>query len=216
MNIGGINNATAPATQTTGSNAQVSQEEFLQLFLQQLQNQDPLNPMQGEEFLAQLATFSQLEQLTLINNGIDNLSFGQAAIVSGQTVGMIGKDVVYEGNETQLKEDSAVLRFDLPTDVQSAVVEIKDSNDIVVRRYDLEDLTPGERVETWNGRSDSGGTLPEGTYRFSVVATDAEGAQLSVQTTSSGVVDGVTYRNGVPELIIGDVRRSPSSVLEIK
>jgi flagellar basal-body rod modification protein FlgD len=215
MNVNELLGAQRVATPSTGSNSEVSQDQFLQLFLQQIQAQDPLNPMEGDEFLSQLATFSQLEQLTQLNQGITGLSVGQAGIIAGQTVTMIGRDVIYEGNETHLRDGTSTLRFELPASATEARIEVRDTDGIVVRTIELDDLDAGSRIETWDGQSDGGAELADGTYTFDVVAVDGSGEELTVPTTSSGTVEGVTYRNGIPELIIGDVNRSPADIIEI-
>ncbi len=102
MAINAINNNTVPSLETTRSNTDVlGKDDFLQLLVAQLQNQDPLKPMESTEFTAQLAQFSSLEQLYNVNENLDDLGSNQLAMNNTQTISMIGKSAWAYGNIIQ-------------------------------------------------------------------------------------------------------------------
>lgn len=218
MNINGI--GSSPQTGAVGGIAgpgnQLGQEQFLELLLVQMQNQSPLDPMDSQQFLAQLAQFSTLEQLAGVNAGIDNLALGQAAGVAGQIVTMIGKDVTYEGNELHLRNGEAKVHFELDQSAQSVLVKIRDANGALVRVEELGTRSSGENSWMWDGETDGGSALPPGTYTYEIEATTRDGETVRATTFSTGRVEGVTYFNGTPELIIGETRKEPADVIEIK
>jgi flagellar basal-body rod modification protein FlgD len=217
MNINGIGSVPGAAAggvgQTPGND--MGQEQFLELLLVQMQNQSPLDPMDSQQFLAQLAQFSTLEQLAGVNAGIDNLAMGQAGVVAGQVVTMIGKDVTYEGNEVQLADGEANLKFELDQTAASVRVSIRNEDGTVIRVVDLGNRSSGVNEYVWDGEDDAGNAQPPGTYTFEVEATNQAGDDIRSKTFSTGRVDGVTYANGTPELIIGEIRKNPADILQI-
>jgi len=218
MNVNGIG---GPPPTRGGNDAggipsnELGQDQFLELLLTQMQNQSPLDPMDSEQFLSQLAQFTTVEQLAGVNDGIGDLAIGQAGIVAGQVVTMIGKDVTYAGNEIQLAEGEGKLMFELDQTASSVHVEIENSDGTVVRVLELGSRSSGTNEITWDGLDDAGNALPPGTYTFDVTAKTESGDDIRAQTFSTGRVDGVTYHDGSPELIIGETRQSPSDILEI-
>ncbi|HJL43402.1 MAG TPA: flagellar hook assembly protein FlgD [Myxococcales bacterium LLY-WYZ-16_1] len=215
MNVNQITNASGTSVTPNGTPSnELGQNQFLELMLVQMQNQSPLDPMNSEQFLGQLAQFSTIEQLTSVNAGIQDLAVGQAGIVAGQTVSMIGHHVVYDGADTQLVDGKGTIRYQLGAPASSVLVRVKNEDGVTVRTYELEQKKAGEHSFRWNG-SEDGSSLPDGTYTFEVEALNAEGNPVTVETFSSGRVEGVTYKNGIPELIIGTSRREPSQVIRI-
>lgn len=217
MNINGVGSAPGAAAGSVGQapSNNLGQEQFLELLLVQMQNQSPMDPMDSQQFLAQLAQFSTLEQLAGVNAGIDNLAIGQAGMVAGQVVTMIGKDVTYEGNETQLADGEANLKFELDQTAASVRVSIRNEDGTVIRVVDLGNRSSGVNEYVWDGEDDAGNAQPPGTYTFEVEATNQAGDDIRSQTFSTGRVDGVTYANGAPELIIGEIRKNPADILQI-
>lgn len=216
MNINGLGSLGGTgATVGAANGGNLGQEQFLELLLVQMQNQSPLDPMDSQQFLAQLAQFSTLEQLAGVNAGIDNLAFSQAGMVAGQIVTMIGKDVTYPGNELQLADGEGNLKFELDRAAESVRVSIRNENGTVVRVVELGSRSSGVNEYGWNGKDDAGNAQPPGTYTFEVEALDQAGEKIRNETFSTGRVNGVTYVDGTPQLIIGDTKQSPADILEI-
>ena len=134
--------STASSSSTTSG---LGMDAFLQLLVTQLQYQDPLSPMDDKEFVAELAQFSSLEQLTEINSGIDKLSsIGQEQQLLG-AVNFIGKTIEATGTAVSLSEGEATaVTFSLPEDAATCLVNVLDSAGSIVRTVDLGATTAGD------------------------------------------------------------------------
>jgi flagellar basal-body rod modification protein FlgD len=199
---------TQAATQTLGKN------EFLKLLVAQLKYQDPLNPMDGTDFAAQLAQFSSLEQLNNLNEGIKNLGVYQMSQANAQAVNLIGKEVVVGNGDSFQAEGKAVdLAYELAKDAKSVELTIRDANGAVVDTIKASDQTTGTNKVTWNG-----GINHNGTYTFQVAATGADGSAVTAETLTTGKVTAVSFKNqsiyvnvGGQEIAFGDVREVKQS-----
>ena len=204
--------ANAPPPNPSG----LGKEDFLKLLVAQLATQNPMEPMQGTEFVTQLATFSSLEQLAGMNHRLDALAMGQAGLISGQSVNLIGRTVVYAGKEVTLEEGApAPLAFDLATSAASVEITVKNERGEVVRTMNRAGLGSGRQEQLWDGLADDGEPAPGGAYTFEVKATDADGQPVASVTWGRGKVSGLTFKNGFPELLIGTTRIPPAAILEI-
>lgn len=224
MDTSSINTATA----TTGatSDAKVFQnsmgkEEFLKLLVVQLQNQDPLSPMDSQDFSAQLAQFSSVEQLTNIDSNLEKSI--QADVVLSQTINntlattLIGKQVTAAGNQIELVEGKTTgVPFELQSEAQEVTVTITDQAGNVVRRLEGQSMDSGIQSLEWDGLDDDGVELPEGLYTFSVQAKDASGGEVVSQPLIRGIAGSLLYSGGTAFLRIGDIRVSFGDVLEIR
>jgi len=136
MNVNGASSS-APKSQTTTSPASdatsaLGKEDFLKLFTAQLKAQNPLNPLDGADFTAQLAQFSSLEQLTNLNSGMKNMVMFQGSLQNTLSVSLIGKQVKMDGGDfhtvqgVQFANGGATLLLDDGTTTQlGAIAEIK-------------------------------------------------------------------------------------------
>ncbi len=198
----------------------LGKDEFLELLITQISNQSPLEPMDSQDFVAQLAQFSSVEQLTSINDGLNTLAVGQAGILSGQTVNMLGKTVAYEGDQAHLPAgESAPLKFSLGQNVDTLEVYVSAPGGEPKKVRISDDQVSGFRtagVHTyeWDGKLEDGSTMPPGTYTFEVRATKEGEPVEGISTWSIGQVSGISYESGAPQLVIGDARVSPADILE--
>ncbi|MYL84115.1 flagellar hook assembly protein FlgD [Desulfovibrio aerotolerans] len=196
--------STASSSSTTSG---LGMDAFLQLLVTQLQYQDPLSPMDDKEFVAELAQFSSLEQLTEINSGIDKLSsIGQEQQLLG-AVNFIGKTIEATGTAVSLSEGEATaVTFSLPEDAATCLVNVLDSAGSIVRTVDLGATTAGDVEFAWDGKDYDGNVQDDGQYQVSVTATNADGEVMTVGATMSGTVVGITQSNGTYYLDIGNGR----------
>lgn len=211
--------AAAQAAMETASptDRTMGREEFLKLLVAQMSHQDPLNPLQGHEFAAQLAQFSSVEQLININESIagqgEMNSILAQSINSGVAAGLIGKTVDADANMFMITGGSAAdggVKLDAAA--AGVTVTIKNSANQVIRTIDMGALAEGEHSFSWDGKSDGGATVPDGEYTFEITAVDAAGDAVSSSPLISGVVDRVTFTqdgiklwvNGSP-IFMGDV-----------
>lgn len=194
----------------------LGKDDFLKILVTQLQNQDPINPVKGEELAAQLAQFSSVEQLqninaTLSNNADLDLALNQA-INNTMATTLIGKSVRAFGNAVQ---DSGELNYELADNAANVTIQIFDESGELVRSIKLDDQNAGLNVYKWDGKDDSGNHLRSGNYTFSVTAEDVNGDAVDAQTYVVGTINSVQYLNGTAVLRIGDVDVHLSEVLEI-
>lgn len=206
----------APA-RNTGT---LDQEDFLTLLVAQLKHQDPLSPMESQDFAAQMAQFSSLQSLQSIDQQIGyNL---EASLLSTQAVsnamaaGLIGKEVVAVGDSLILSDSNSTLRFSLSDPAHHVIITITDGNGKEVRTIQKEGLGEGEQIIAWDGKDDSGNQMSDGTYGYQVAAFDGEGNAVETLTTTSGIITGVNYEGGVAMLMVGDMLFPLSNVISIR
>lgn len=210
----------SPDRQATGDSV-LGKYDFLKLLVTQLGNQDPLNPMDGQEFAAQLAQFSSVEQLlnigdALAQNGELNALLAQS-VNSGVAAGLIGKTVRAAGNSVGWNgEHAAPLNFELADAADEVTIRIHDESGKIVRTLDLPVLSSGEHSFEWDGMDSSGLIVAEGSYTFEVVAADGEGNTVEAQTYLTGVVDRVTFGPEGVSLWIGSSRVSMADVESVE
>ena len=211
----GVNQQTA---QQVGAKQDLaSQDVFIELLMAQMQHQDPLDPIDNQQFVTQLAQLSTVEQLRSVNSNLEMLQLYQSSINNAQAVTMIGKQIKAAGDSCTLSSSGgdAELSFNLAADAATVKVNISDANGNPVRSLDLSNLKKGDQTVTWNGLNSDGSPMDAGEYTFSVSATDTEGTPVTAETFISGVVDGVTFESGVPMLHIGDHKVSMGEIYEV-
>jgi len=194
-------NSIANSSKTTSSTSSASTTEmdknaFMQLLINQMANQDPLEPMDNSEFVSQLAQFSSLEQMQNIASAVQMQALSQAASTNSQMVNLIGKHIIAEGNSFSIdgtEAQSTDLKFNLD-DKNSIPKEIVvyDSNGKAVRHVNISSIDAGMNTVTFDGKDDSGNSLSSGLYTYKVV--DSQGKELSNVTTYSNLlVESVAF-----------------------
>ncbi len=213
--------ATDRSAPSAAGDAVLGKDEFLMMLVSQLKNQDPLNPMDGQEFAAQLAQFSSVEQLlnisdVLAQNGEMNAMLAQS-VNSGVAAGLIGKTVQAAGDSVEWDGENAVpIKFDLEDAAESATVSILNEAGIAVRTFDLAGLTSGEHDLEWDGLDGSGANVAAGSYSVEVSATDTSGNPVEAAALISGIVDRITFGADGIILWIGETRVPMSSVESVE
>ena len=205
MEITSATNAAQPAgAATTGASQTLGENDFLKLLTAQMQAQDPLNPMDSANFAAQLAQFSSVEQLTNINTKLTNLAASQASLQNTMASDLIGKKVTVAGNTATLN-GQAVMPYTLPSDASSVAVSVYDANGTLVRTAVLGQKAAGNNSYTWDGKDQSGNTLPAGQYGFAISAADGSGQAIAATTLTSGTVTGISFNNNVTSLTLDNM-----------
>lgn len=214
--ITGLPQVEEPSNYTDKVNGTMGQEQFLTLLLAQLKNQDPLNPMDGTEFSAQLAQFSSLEQLVNMNDKLGSMEKIQQGSNQLQALNLIGKEVEADGNSLSLKEgEMAKASFNVG-EWAECLVNIFNQDGKLVRQLELGGLEPGEHPFLWDGKDLSGNQMGEGSYPFEIVAVNARGDTLSVDTRIQGRVDSINLENASPTLYIGETALTLDQIKDIK
>ncbi len=213
LNSGVMSAAESGSKPTTN---ELGKDSFLQLLVAQMANQDPLEPMDNSQFLAQLAQFSSLEQMQNIAQGMQLLALTQTASTNSQMVNLIGKRVMAEGTTLSLNgTDPVTLRYDLseaPPGPLSIVV--RDSAGKVVHTAELKDVAVGRNQYTFDGKDAGGAMLPAGNYTYAIAATGST-ALNGLTTYSSLRIDSVAFKGSTILLKSGDLTVNLSDILEV-
>lgn len=208
-----ITGSTEPAA---SQSSVLGKEDFLNLLITQLQNQDPLNPTDSTEFTAQLAQFSSLEQLSNVNDNLEQLQNYQAAANNSQAVSLLGKEVTANGNFLKLTDGEPIdCDFNLSNDAATAVVNIYDSTGGFVKAIESESLSAGRHTLVWDGTDNNGNPATDGSYTFEILAADANGQKVNATALFTGTVDTVAFENNTPFLIFGGQRIAVGDVIQV-
>jgi len=194
----------------------LGQDEFLQMLIAQLENQDPLNPQDATEFTAQLAQFSSLEQLISIQDGIQGLTESQTRSQRLGAAGLIGRDVVAEASQIPVTADGPLVQpsFVLAGNASDTTVTLLDPNGVSVGSLDLGALAQGEHAFQWDGTDAAGNAVAPGVYSF-VVRALAGDESVEVLPRIQGRVTGAVPSGTDPLLLVGDLAIPLSQVEEV-
>ncbi len=196
--------------------ASLGKDEFLKLFVTQLEVQDPLNPLDSTEFTAQLAQFSSLEQLSNSSASLEALVNAQNTQSNLLAVGMIGRDVVARGSDFSLGTGGADLSYSFAQNVNGAVITIKSDAGTVVRTVELGSLTAGEGAYHWDGTDASGAMLPPGDFTFEINGVDDFGSTVHGETRITGTVTGLRFEGGQTVLDVGGRSVAVANVIRVE
>ncbi len=193
--------------EAAGGNDTLDKEAFLTLLITQFQYQDPLNPMEDKEFIAQLAQFSSLEQSMAMNEKMEEMTASINHQTSISITNYIGKEVSARGYGIS-KEGSAtsLIQYAGNEPMESCVVNILDANRNIVTSVDLGAKAAGIHDFTWDGMYSNGSEAPDGVYEVNFVGKNAEGNSVYVDTSVSGRVTGTSLYNGQYFLRMSDGR----------
>lgn len=202
----------------TGNMQSLGKDDFLRLLVAKLQYQDPLEPMADEDFIAQLAEFSSLEQMYNISEGIassNQWDFLQMQSINNSLASnLIGKEV--EANYEGIYVDAGVspkISYTLDNDATNITLSIRDATGAVVATLSENDVAAGSGSITWDGTDTFGNRVADGYYTVDATATAANGNSLTPKLGLVGIVSAITYRDGSAylnvngvEIPLGDVR----------
>ena len=196
----------------------IDKDEFMQLLITQLQNQDPLNPMENSEFTSQMAEFASLEQLQNINGNLESLHLYQTALFNENAVSFIGNTVKAVDNTINLKNQVPdKLHFNLDYDASAIYVSIyNSSNELVKTIESTETFSAGEHNLVWDGNDDAGNQVPDDEYFYEVRAVGFDGFNFSGTPFFEGIVDSVAFSsNGTAYLSTGNREIEVGDVIEV-
>jgi len=181
---------------TEDSKNTLTQEDFLNLLITQMQYQDPLDPMDNYEMATQLAQFNTVEALTEMNDTLGQILTNQASVNNLQASSLIGKTIQAEGSSLSI-QDGVVSKgaYQLSQGAKVTIL-ISDSNGDIVRKIDAGYKDSSPQIFEWDGKNQQGTVLFDGTYYFQVSATDESGQSISANSYLLGTVDGITFDNG--------------------
>lgn len=177
---------------------QLGPDGFMKLLAHQLKNQDPMKPMDQKDFSANLAQFSQLEQMTAMNKKMDVFSNNSLQEKQFQGASFLGKEVVTNGTTLDYKGDGkdVELPFFLERPAKNLILRIYDEKNQMIGQIEKEGMPKGMQSITWDGIGLDGQLAPKETYHFDIVAFDENNEKFLGETKATGTVTGVTFENG--------------------
>ncbi len=217
MEVTPTNTATTPAPASAPNRATLTGdlESFLLLLTTQLKNQDPLSPLDSNEFAAQLAQFATVEQAIKTNENLNNLIGISKAGQAAAAVSYLGKTIEAEGDTVPLIDGRAEYAYTLPTNAATVTLAIANDQGRVVFSTTGETAT-GKHNFVWDGVDNQGIEVAPGIYRLLVGAVDSEGDQIPAETRIVGRVDGADTSGDTIKLSLGEVSVPLDKVLSVK
>lgn len=189
--------AQSPANGPAAGNTTLGKDDFLRLLIAQLEAQDPLEPMDAQDFSAQLAQFSTLEQITNVNDHLKDIKAFEQALSNASALALIGKKIDAPGDVIDFKTgEPATLRYLLGAEASKVTIDIFDLSGKLVNTLTLGAQSAGGQQTAWAGTDSAGNPLAAGEYTFRVNAEDASGNPVSALTLSQGLVTDVLFENG--------------------
>ena len=181
-------------------NNTLGKDEFFQMLIAQLKYQDPLNPMDGTDFTAQLAQFSSLEQLSNMNSSLETVAANQLLTNQVEAVTLIGKDVAAQGDVIETDGTPVEIIYSAAEDISKGNLSIYSSDGSLVKTIEVGSQQQGINSVQWDCSD-----VENGSYTFEIEASNAAGDPVSVDTYVIGTVTGVTFQDGRSFIQIGEV-----------
>ena len=200
----GLSSTYGAGSSYDSSISNVGYDDFLTLLVAEMENQNPLEPLESSEFTSQLAGFATVEQLYAMSDSLNSINEAINAQGEQEIMGLIGHSIVADDNSILVENNEVRSGYYQLEETADVYVNIYDQGGSLVRSLFFEDQTAGEHLVDWDGRNTAGETAENGTYRFSVIAKTANGASVDVNTYITGEVTGITYEYGEPYLMLGD------------
>ncbi|MCG6656265.1 flagellar hook assembly protein FlgD [Halomonas campisalis] len=216
--VGGIDPAALSSLNGGGPKLNQSQsdelrESFLLLLTTQLQNQDPLNPLENHEMTSQIAQINTVSGIEQLNQTLKGITAQMDANQAMQATHLIGQGVLVKGDRVLLEQGEAgqahttPFGIELEKPAENVRVTITNASGQVVSRYDIGSVKAGVESFQWDGKTSEGDSAAPGSYRVRLEATDRDGESISAQALNYAMVGGVTPKdsNGNVRLDLGAV-----------
>jgi flagellar basal-body rod modification protein FlgD len=214
--------AAAPATAQAGASRTVSQaastklaenfDNFLKLLTTQLQFQDPLEPMDSNQFTQQLVSFTGVEQAIATNRNLELLLSNAQTDALATASNYIGRSVIAEDNQTPLTADGARWTLNIASESAGTKLTIRNASGAIVAERPGP-MTRGDHTVVWDGRDDVGNQMPPGIYRLEVSARSRLDQPVRTAVSVNGLVEAVELSNGSAKLLVGG---TPINITQIR
>ena len=219
--IGSLENVSSYESQVAAASvpdasSELGQDSFLKLLVAQMQHQDPLNPQGNEEFIAQLAQFTSLEQLMGVNSSLGDLYAATTSMNNASMTQLLGRNVTAYSDVVPYDGDGPQeLHWRSPAEVSQMSVTVTNSEGKLVAREEFDALAAGDGSWEWDGKDVHGVQVPEGQYNVTITAYDTNGNPLEVSSVIKGTINEMSYETGAPIPYIDGVEVSIGSILRV-
>lgn len=216
MSIEAIGSTVPQAQQTGGSGGATGFsekfEDFLQLFTTQIENQDPLDPMDASEYTNQLVQYGSLEQQMKLTGSVEGMIGTVSQLQNVAALGYLDQQVVAEGSTTAFQDGSAAWRYEVGAGADSVSLSVLDGSGREVFRSQGS-AAPGSHDFAWDGTTTDGRQVTDGAYTLVVNASSQTGQPVESRTYAVGRVTGVDSSSGTAMLEIGEVQIALDAVV---
>lgn len=178
-------------TREEASSTKDIQNRFLTLLTAQLKNQDPTAPMDSAQMTSQLAQISTVDGIERLNKTMQNLLSDSQSSQNLQAASLVGRGVLVPGTAMSVANGAGGFGFDLSGPADEVVATIQDANGLVVRTMQLGSAAAGVQVVPWDGRTDTGAQVADGSYKVAITAkrgTETVGAEMLSAVLVGGVI----------------------------
>ena len=217
MAVSGVSSSTT-ATSTSTARAGIADnfDTFLNILTTQLKNQNPLDPLDTNQFTQQLVQFSGVEQQLKTNEFLETLMLSSQNTAKSDAVSYIGKEVTSSGKTSELTDSNAAFwAYSADANAANATVTIKDSTGQVVYTQ-TGPISAGPGTFRWDGKGSDGSDKPNGVYTIDIKGKDANGQDVKISTASIGVVTAVDFTGDIPVLTVGSRQVSITDVTDVR
>jgi len=214
VGLGGIYQSTLEGLRSQGIRKELDKNAFLLLMLTELQHQDPLEPLENKDLIAQLSQLTALEQIMNMSKAVQEFVEAQQMVNPAQLASLIGKYVVMRSNEISVQNgeaESIVFNLDESAHV---VIRIYDENDNLIREEDLGIVEEGMHAWVWDARNNDGVPVPDGTYKYKVVRVDGTNEE-EIGGLEGGIVEAVQIKDGKAYVLVNGNLYPIDSIIEI-
>jgi flagellar basal-body rod modification protein FlgD len=216
MAVSGVSGTGSSTSALNQSRATIAEnfDTFLQILTTQLKNQNPLDPLDTNQFTQQLVQFTGVEQQLKTNQFLEAMMTATQNSGNSQAVSYVGKVVTAEGNKAELVQGSAKWHFavEKPANI-TATVRDMDGNVVYTKTGSV---AQGESIFSWNGIGNDDRPKPDGSYSITIEARDHDGKLIDVATEMTGEVTGVDFTGSEPVLMVGTARVNLSAVVSVR
>lgn len=205
------------STTTTANRTSLANnfETFLTLLTAQLQNQDPLSPLDSKDFTNQLVQFSGVEQQLKTNDLLTALSDTTKLSAGATAVAYLGKEATANSPQATITSGgNANWTYNLPADAKTVTLRVLNSAGTIVATSTGKTAS-GDNSFNWDGKDQAGRAAPAGTYRLEVVATGQSGDTLTASIVRRGIITGVDLSGTTPSVTIGGASVPLSSIVKV-
>jgi len=219
-NVQAVTGATGSTSETNFDVKSLGKDDFLKLLLAELQHQDPLSPADNTEFIAQLAQFSSLEQMTRMNETLESSQESNQAMVENinTVMAVTYLDKVVTANTDSFHfngSDDALLNFTLDKTVDHGTIQIYDFSGNVRREIEIGDISSGTHTIAWNGLTSTGTKVQEGNYFYTIKGYDVLNQEVDYSQLYTGTVEGIEMSDGVAYLNVDGLPLPFSCIMSI-
>lgn len=208
-------NKTTTASQ---SDMEVQQDRFMKLLVAQLQNQDPMNPMDSAETTSQMAQINMVTQLSKLNDSMTSLAGSYSAQQAVQAASLIGKSVLGSGSAVSYQGAAVDFQVGMTAGLKGGVVQVLNSSGSVVKEIEFgAQSTAGDKAITWDGKLADGSTATTGNYTVKAYGVQSDGSGVALGTKTWQKVGSVALSSGATQVVLADgTALALSSVTQIR